>query len=352
MGCVQLTGDPEKDPDTVMITSADSPRGLAIAEIVLKMEKYKVKALVADPFSEAAQRLADCGCMVLKGDISRPQSLWLAMRACIAVVCLVDPRDSLGKESSEMNSIVHAVAAKAKEMGVQIFALCTANAIKTDFIEKISDLGFRMARIYRCTTFCYEDFSQRFQYEKDAEGKHRMLLRLNLDKKKTFPITCAKEEAEIIVDAVQDTGKYKKGAIVALEPMNLTIEQYTEILSTATGKDIGYEQIDKATMAKSPLLPNAEVFAKIFEGYSGSVPELKGVNVVKAKVSFKDWAKENSSMFACRTVKRAENQESAKMMDDGLLKQMLMASKGANRELFHTTLESIKRQRSEGKNLR
>mmetsp|Transcript_14558 Transcript_14558/g.29447 ORF Transcript_14558/g.29447 Transcript_14558/m.29447 type:complete len:376 (-) Transcript_14558:179-1306(-) len=338
MGCVHMKVDPKTDGDTVMITSADSPRGFAIAAVVIEMERFKVKALVSDPFSEAAQRLADIGCMVLKGNIAKPDTLWLAMRSCIAVVCLCDPRDVIGKETSAVLETLNTFAAKTKEMNVKIFALCApADVIKSDLTEKISDMGFRMSRIFRCAPFCFEDFSQRFQYENESEGKERVVLRLNLDKSKPFRTACAAEEAKIIADSVQDQGMYKAGSIVALETTDMTMGEYVAIISNASGKDIVYQQVDKATMTKSKILQHADTYAEVFSSYSESVPELKGVNIVKAKISFKDWATENKTAFECRTVESPrENEERTKMLEDNLMKQMLRASKGCNGKVWWT----------------
>mmetsp|Transcript_14687 Transcript_14687/g.20559 ORF Transcript_14687/g.20559 Transcript_14687/m.20559 type:complete len:426 (-) Transcript_14687:3-1280(-) len=334
----------------VVITRAHLPRSSYIACELLDAG-IPVKALVDNPFSEVAQKLADKGCMVVKGSIAKADKLWLALNGCFAAICVLDPFE-MAKDYSEQDiqGYVSEFAEKCRVRGMSQFILCDGGVDRAT-IQKIQALKFRHFNVIRYPEICYEDFVTCFQFEKKESGN---LLRLNLNKKEKLITFCAKDLAPKFVDLIQTPGKFTVGeAFIKPRTEWMPIEDYINIITAETHYNLTYESVP----ADEPDLPNANLTA-YFEAYKKR--QVKGRREGKRGSatgrSFRAYVKDHKLGFRLRITARLTNSEkNNKMIKDfeeqnkilketeteTLIKQLKRASPDACEESLRHTANSI-----------
>mmetsp|Transcript_42198 Transcript_42198/g.70391 ORF Transcript_42198/g.70391 Transcript_42198/m.70391 type:complete len:322 (-) Transcript_42198:894-1859(-) len=291
---------------SIIVSGADLPRGRYIAKELAEKGK-NVKALVRDPFSEEAQVLAEYGCMVLKGDITKPSKLWLAMNGCYGAVCVIDPvlYSELGEaKSSSMEECVYKFAQRCKEVGMNEFIFCH-DGMEGSILESIKLLKFKFFHVVRYPDFCFEDILELFQFSKHTgDDGPRNILKIGSD---TLTLSCAEDAGKMFVQLILNSQFYRKRKhAFAVPAETLSTESLAAKLSEVTGrtvecKRVSYKDLKALNYQMHSSL--ADYFLEIEKRDDESYPnvghkfelpaskrERSQTSIVLESCKFEDWA--------------------------------------------------------------
>mmetsp|Transcript_42990 Transcript_42990/g.69884 ORF Transcript_42990/g.69884 Transcript_42990/m.69884 type:complete len:463 (+) Transcript_42990:163-1551(+) len=357
---------------SIIVSGADLPRGRYIAKELAEKGK-NVKALVRDPFSEEAQVLAEYGCMVLKGDITKPSKLWLAMNGCYGAVCVIDPvlYSELGEaKSSSMEECVYKFAQRCKEVGMNEFIFCH-DGMEGSILESIKLLKFKFFHVVRYPDFCFEDILELFQFSKHTgDDGPRNILKIGSD---TLTLSCAEDAGKMFVQLILNSQFYRKRKhAFAVPAETLSTESLAAKLSEVTGrtvecKRVSYKDLKALNYQMHSSL--ADYFLEIEKRDDESYPnvghkfelpaskrERSQTSIVLESCKFEDWAikhKDRLKMKLAGNPILVENEKSGIAKIDIqrraetqlLVRQLMKASPHATKESLQHTAGSIMEMR-------
>jgi uncharacterized protein YbjT (DUF2867 family) len=270
-----------KQNNIVLVTGATGSQGSAVAHQLLS-NGYKIKALVRKPNSEKAQRLAQLGAELVRGDFDDSDSLKNAMSGVWGVFAVQNSHEA-GVEKEETQG--KTIAQLAREEGVSHFVYNSVAGTngktglahfdnKWRIEQTVRSVGFPSYTILKPVTFMDNLISEQFikmQFPKLPQGRLE---------------TSMTPETKLQLIAAEDIGKFGFLAFERYEQMNgktidiagdeRTMPEMARILSHFTDMKIDYVQVSKQYIAEVA----SEVWAE-FEDWNNRVGYPADINALK-----------------------------------------------------------------------
>ncbi|KAH8824653.1 hypothetical protein DL96DRAFT_215636 [Flagelloscypha sp. PMI_526] len=248
-------------PATYLIIGATGKQGGATITSLLQRnlpEDTTIRALTRNPSSPAAQRLANLGVKVVKGDVSNISSLSPALEGVTALHLVTDWTDR-GTEAEVAEAI--AIFQLAKEKGVEHVVFSSAHGIDSDVpfwtskkkIEKaLKESGLKWT-ILRPPTYM-DQFPVYWSWGKRAAFLGIFRAGLGGDGTKTFSVMTLEDIGWFIATALTNPAEYQ-GTELFLSGDEISIDKAAETLGRV---------VDGTSERKAWIFPiPAWVFAKL-----------------------------------------------------------------------------------------
>jgi len=276
---------------TIFVTGATGNQGGAVLNNLLK-NGFSVKALVRNPSSEAARRLAQPNVEIIHGDLNNPGSYQDHLSQVDGVFCLLTYNYGVDKELKQGLQLVNS----ARENRVKHFLYssvigCDANTgiphweskFKIENHLKESGMAFTILR----PSSLYENLKIPEVKKRILKGK--LVLPANRDKEQQF--ISAEDIGRISTAIFSDPEKYS-GRTIVLAAEQMDGAQLATVLSKALGKTITYQKLPMIIVRLAMGKGLAKMFRWINENDALFVKDMTVVrNEFPGMLSLEDWAK-------------------------------------------------------------
>ncbi|MFY4723619.1 NmrA/HSCARG family protein [Streptomyces sp. LaBMicrA B280] len=265
----------------VLVTGATGLQGGAVARELVR-RGWDTVALVRDPDSSAARRLAALGVTLTRGDLDDEASLRAAMNGVhgvFSVQTFMTPA-GLGGEVRQGRAVARAALATGvahlvyssvggaeRHSGVPHFDS------KRGIERYLAELG--VPHTVLRPAFFMDNFAANGVQREDGT----LVVRLALKPRTPVQFVAVADIAHFAAEAFERPRRYL-GRSVELAGDELTATEVAQAIAARTGRPARFEELPLDSVAASPYIPNAPEIALMFEwfqryGYRADIPALR-----------------------------------------------------------------------------
>ncbi len=284
---------------TVLVIGATGAQGGSVARHLVSRGEFAVRALTRNPESESAKKLRDLGVEVLEGTLDDRASLRTAMKDVYGVFGVTNYWEHFEKEVEHGRNLINAVAGAS----VEHFVFSSLPSVKKptngelksphfdqkhELEEYTKSLGIPATFVH--VAFYYDNFLNFTPPQKGEDGAYHF----GFPQGETPLAGVAVEDVGGVVAAIFAKPSEFIGKTVGIVGEDLRGDEYAEVMSRVSGKNVRYNYIPREVFAAFGF-PGADDLADMFDFNRRFIPT-RAADIAESRAlypgmqTFEQWA--------------------------------------------------------------